>query len=505
MVPRDNDPCGLYLYLITLHTGHRQGAGTSAKVYLSIGGLHGQFGPILLSDNKSKVFNKGSKDIFLLFLPYPLGEIKSITLSHDGSGPHKRWYITQVKVQDVQLKKTWYFLCNAWLVEPAKGDTSSKTFTAANDQELRSFRNIFMKKTLRGLRDDNIWISVINHPARSVFTRIQKMSCCMCLFLCTMVINLMFWEMPQSNYPIIFSIGDINISWKDIMIAVESALLMFPVNLLIIYIFRNTQPKERKSGDKKGNKTANAKKGPSSQQSLATILENLSMVARTLSQNSWNNMEVDLNQEPSPEFTVLLQIISQLLQKQIPSGTLTVSIPLAQLSGEELHALFCGNYVSQKLRKVSTDLRQLENQQVLDKQQYEEFSTQLQALMNVLEKSIPPVPLQRSPQKKAIKKKRLPWWFLYIGWSLLISISIVSTYFTMMYGFLYGKQSSIRWIVSMFLSLFQSIFILQPLKVVGFAVFFALVLKKVDEEEDDLLDGELGLPEEYQTFDETAL
>lgn len=74
---------------------------------------------------------------------------------------------------------------------------------------------------------------------------------------------------------------------------------------------------------------------------------------------------------------------------------LTVSVPLAQLSGEELHALFCGNYVSQKLRKVSTDLRQLENQQVLDKQQYEEFSTQLQALMNVLEKSIPPVPLQR--------------------------------------------------------------------------------------------------------------
>lgn len=31
-------------------------------------------------------------------------------------------------------------------------------------------------------------------------------------------------------------------------------------------------------------------------------------------------------------------------------------------------------------------------------------------------------------------------------------------------------------------------------QVVGFAVFFALVLKKVDEEEDDLLDGELGLP-----------
>ncbi|XP_077144673.1 polycystin-1-like protein 2 [Ranitomeya variabilis] len=75
----------------------------------------------------------------------------------------------------------------------------------------------------------------------------------------------------------------------------------------------------------------------------------------------------------------------------------------------------------------------------------------------------------------------------------------------MMYGFLYGKDSSVRWIVSMTLSLFQSIFILQPLKVVGFAVFFALILKKVDEDEEELLDTELGIADEYLTCDETAL
>ncbi|XP_072278813.1 polycystin-1-like protein 2 [Pyxicephalus adspersus] len=216
-------------------------------------------------------------------------------------------------------------------------------------------------------------------------------------------------------------------------------------------------------------------------------------------------MKVDLNQASSPDFTALLQTISQLMQKQMPSGPLSVTVPLAQLSNEDLHALFCANYVFRKLKKVCADLRHLGNQPGLDKQQYEEFTTQLQALINDLDRSVPPVPIQRSTQKKEVKKKRLPWWFLYIGWFILVSISIISSYFTMMYGFLYGKQSSIRWIISMALSLFQSIFILQPLKVVGFAVFFALVLKRVDEDEEDLLDGEYESTDENQTFDETAL
>lgn len=31
-MPWDSDPCGIYRYLITVCTGHRRGAGTSAKV-----------------------------------------------------------------------------------------------------------------------------------------------------------------------------------------------------------------------------------------------------------------------------------------------------------------------------------------------------------------------------------------------------------------------------------------------------------------------------------------
>ncbi|MGH0126740.1 UNVERIFIED_CONTAM: hypothetical protein FKN15_033494 [Acipenser sinensis] len=94
----------------------------------------------------------------------------------------------------------------------------------------------------------------------------------------------------------------------------------------------------------------------------------------------------------------------------------------------------------------------------------------------------PPPP---SSKKKKDKSCSLPWWFVFIGWFMLVSISVISTFFTMLYGFKYGKESSIKWVLSMGLSLFQSIFILQPLKVLGLAIFFALILKRMDDEESD--------------------
>ncbi|CAJ0953968.1 unnamed protein product [Ranitomeya imitator] len=404
VIPRDSDRCALYRYLITVCTGHRRGAGTSAKVCLSLCGAENQFGPILLSDTRHQVFRSGNVDVFILFVPFPLGELKSITLNHDGSGAQKSWYVTQVTVQDVQLKMSWHFLCNSWL---ARRDSLSKTFKAANDQELRSFRNIFLQKTLRGLRDEHIWISILNHPARSVFTRVQRVSCCMCLLLCTIVINLMFWELPQTVYPVIISVGSFILTWKDIMIAFESAILMFPVNLLIIYIFRNTQVKETKGAKrkiKKGKQVPDAKKSPPIQPSFNMVLKvstklwidflDLSETVRTLSQTSRNTLEVDLDQESNENFTVLLQIISHLLQKQLTPGPLSTSAPLAQLSIDELHSLFCAHYVSRKLKKVSQDLQQLGGQQVPDKQHHEEFLTQLQALLHILDKSVPPLPTQ---------------------------------------------------------------------------------------------------------------
>lgn len=101
----------------------------------------------------------------------------------------------------------------------------------------------------------------------------------------------------------------------------------------------------------------------------------------------------------------------------------------------------------------------------------------------------------------------LPWWFIFFGWLLVMATSVVAGYFTMIYGLKFGKERSISWLISMVVSFFQSILVIQPLKVqrreefytqekacnlklvmlssqvVFLAIFFALVIKKVDEED----------------------
>lgn len=68
-------------------------------------------------------------------------------------------------------------------------------------------------------------------------------------------------------------------------------------------------------------------------------------------------------------------------------------------------------------------------------------------------------------QTKKCYQKGLPWWFLIVGWILVVASSGVSAYFTMMYGLTYGKERSINWLISISVSFFESLFVTQPVKV----------------------------------------
>lgn len=73
--------------------------------------------------------------------------------------------------------------------------------------------------------------------------------------------------------------------------------------------------------------------------------------------------------------------------------------------------------------------------------------------------------LEENRDSKKCCQRGLPWWFVFVGWTLVIATSGVSGYFTMMYGLTYGKDRSISWLISMLVSFFESLFITQPLKV----------------------------------------
>ena len=89
----------------------------------------------------------------------------------------------------------------------------------------------------KGLTETHIWVSVIAKPKRSRFTRVQRASCCLSVLLIAMLANAMFYELNGKSEHVI-QIGPLKFSWRQVIIGIESALLVAPVNILIVFLFR---------------------------------------------------------------------------------------------------------------------------------------------------------------------------------------------------------------------------------------------------------------------------
>lgn len=86
---------------------------------------------------------------------------------------------------------------------------------------------------------------------------------------------------------------------------------------------------------------------------------------------------------------------------------------------------------------------------------------------------------------------------MYFGWFFCISTAAAAGFFTLLYGLQFENKQQEEWLVSMFVSMFQDILVSQPLKVVIVAIFFALLFKKPQDEDDDVINAELARDEEW--------
>ena len=92
--------------------------------------------------------------------------------------------------------------------------------------------------------DNHIWFSVMKRPPNNPFTRVQRCTCCFVLIYCSMMASLMFFGQAAED-EIEFHIGPITIGSSQISIGVQTGLVIAPVNLLIVFIFRSVKPKPK--------------------------------------------------------------------------------------------------------------------------------------------------------------------------------------------------------------------------------------------------------------------
>lgn len=105
------------------------------------------------------------------------------------------------------------------------------------------------------------------------------------------------------------------------------------------------------------------------------------------------------------------------------------------------------------------------------------------------------------------KKNGLPHGYVYLAWALCFLSSVTSAVFTVFYSLSWGPEISNKWIVAFVTSFFQSIFVIQPLKVILAALLFAIIIKKPMDSGDETSDKKelKGTPGDQETGDDILL
>ncbi|XP_052512125.1 polycystic kidney disease protein 1-like 2 [Budorcas taxicolor] len=530
----DNDPLAQYHYLVTIYTGHRRGAATSSKVTVTLYGLDGESEPHHLSDPDIPVFERGGVDVFLLSTLFPLGELRSLRLWHDNSGDQPSWYVSRARVHDLAMDRKWHFLCNSWLSIDVGDCVLDKVFPVATEEDRKQFSHLFFLKTSTGFKDGHIWCSIFSSSAWSNFTRVQRVSCCFSLLLCTMLTSIMFWGVPKDPAEQKMDLGQIEFTWQEVMIGLESSLLMFPINLLIVQIFRNTRPrvaKEQNAGKWDGRRLSLAPSPQPMEDGLLTpeavtkdlwrlvssLFKALKVPPPLLGWDSMNSMNINqllaLMEDVICQQNKAGQVFSEEVSQTGAPLTLTLGSvqvkedmqrprPTAGPSDAWKNSTF-RQCLYLQLEHLEQELLLLEPQGSSQGQSHTRALGQLQTLKGCLVAQAGTLPPAHSSSLQASKLPRgLPWWCVLVGWLLVVVTSWVAAFFTMLYGLHYGRTSSLKWLISMAVSFVESVFVTQPLKVLGFAAFFALVLKRVEDEEEPVVPllGHLSGPDPSALF-----
>ena len=61
--------------------------------------------------------------------------------------------------------------------------------------------------------------------------------------------------------------------------------------------------------------------------------------------------------------------------------------------------------------------------------------------------------------------RTFPWWCVIIAWVLVALSTAGAAFFTILYSFQWGQEKSTAWLTTFLLSFFQSVVLIQPLKV----------------------------------------
>nr|XP_020644031.1 polycystic kidney disease protein 1-like 3 [Pogona vitticeps] len=463
----ENDPTACHLYLVQVFTGYRRGASTSAQVILTLYGTEGRSRPRLLGHPQAPSFERGGMDAFLLTTRRSLGNLHAVRLWHDNAGPHPSWFVCRVVVHDLHTGKRWYFLCDSWLASDMDDGQVDKVFVIASEKERLSFRHLFWEGLVQKVTQEHLWLSVVTCSPWSPFSRIQRLSCCLAVLLCSMLINIMFWKEPQEDNQ--QTEAPFMVTWQELVVSVEATLLLLPLQLLIVHIFQMVHAPVPEPSP------ATVKPWqpgllPKSVTSLTHVHQELMETLGFLYKNRLcQHRDVDgfpNSRQNVPELVAFLcdLVSSHLQHSEDPEA------PLQERSCN-LHSYLC-----HVVKDLEAQLRRLDWDTLPRPYDHLHAADQLHKLWQNLEQQ------QQRQQPSPHPSAEETWRFGIICWAVLGTLSLIAGFFTLLYSLRMDRNQAGHWAVTILLSTLQNVFLMQPLKVLALTGVFSLMRKETWED-----------------------
>lgn len=181
------------------------------------------------------LFSRGNTDVFVLKVDKPLGAIQGVRVGHDNTGENPSWFLEEIVVLDKEFNQSWTFSSSQWLALE-RGDGRIERLFELTPKRV-DFNQEVLKRWWKGLTETHLWVSVVAKPGRNRFTRVQRASCCLSVLLTAMLTNAMFYKLDGESVQVI-QIGPLKFSWRQVVIGIESALIVAPINILIVFLFQ---------------------------------------------------------------------------------------------------------------------------------------------------------------------------------------------------------------------------------------------------------------------------
>ncbi|XP_070804066.1 polycystin family receptor for egg jelly-like [Pituophis catenifer annectens] len=436
----DNDPFDKVCYLVTVYTGSRFRAGTTATVFIQLIGDQAVSDIHRLSHPGHVPFLRGSINTFLLTSKNDLGDIYCLQAWHDNAGSSPNWYLSRVKVENMYTKQSWMFICRKWLALDKDNGLIERVFVVVQPLAPLNKMDFFLICFAKDFADNHLWFSLFAHVCTGSFNRLQRLSCCLATLFCILLINMMFFkaDVDQQMYP-----GQLQ-NLRFLIIGIQSAFISVPLQMIITALFKYSQ------------------KEPFGQQFTATQQK----VCSHLTTGNLRNWKELLQK------CYLLETTSKFPGSGFPDGSFAAASNPQNLAGPKNIRWRQRTKTRYNCTIPEGDANIISTEEEASEVGHANINFNNNYVKKEAEHQTRPL---NTPSMLFFKRPQIvSWWNKYASWVLVLVISATSSFSIILYGTSQDYKTSLEWLAASAISLLVSMFFLQTLNILFFSALKSL-------------------------------